>query len=303
MIPADDPVLDGIEARFAMSEAGLSQIMRFAGTAPAQTGHDIMGLLASLMAHREESPHVETPPPAQTDPNADARTASMVAASIGAITSAVGSIAAGAGSSGGAVPNPDTGTGEAAPVETAPTAETAPTETSTDTSTSTSSESPPPVETASEEAPPPPVAETAPVVAAEDPPRPRWRDRDGDHDGVPNGRDRCRDTPAGAEVDEHGCSPDPVPEAEPEPEGEDNEEAPPPGESYTGRTPEVPAVVMPCDPDISTCSESDGPPIRLVFEPTVDEDAPLVLTAREPGAFVLDPSSVGSTGLVFPFRR
>jgi OmpA-OmpF porin, OOP family len=49
-----------------------------------------------------------------------------------------------------------------------------------------------------------PVAAAEPAPYTE--PAPMMADNDLDHDGVPNDRDRCPDTPAGLAVDENGCA-------------------------------------------------------------------------------------------------
>jgi OOP family OmpA-OmpF porin len=61
---------------------------------------------------------------------------------------------------------------------------------------------PPPAPPASP--PPPPTAAAAPPPPPPPPPPPV--DGDDDHDGVPNSRDRCPNTPRGDKVDEFGCT-------------------------------------------------------------------------------------------------
>jgi hypothetical protein len=296
VIAEEDPVLDGVEARFAMGEMELSQIMRLSTTAPARTGHDIMGILTSMMAHREEH-HTDAPPPPQpqTDPNADARTAALVSSSIAAVGSAlaaigsqaVGSASAGPGTGGPSpeVPaaEPSTGTASTASAEVPAASTETPTETA-------SPETAPVVETASAEAPPPPAETEHPISETETPtPRVPWGRRDADGDGIRNAIDNCRSDAnpdqADDDHDRHGdvCDETPHPAVvagPPPPDGEDEEERDEaaPVEGYTA---------MPCDDATMTCSPDDGdtPPIRLVFEPSVGDSDPPVLTVLEPGAF------------------
>lgn len=157
----DDPILNGLDARFEMAGIEVSRMVASLSR-PPETGGNMMALLTAMMARREETGHYEPPPPPDTSAQ-DAQTMAMVGQSLAALAQSTAAIAgaAGGGGGGGAPANPPPVADAPADVSADAPAETA--------STSSVPESASTVETpvVPPEAPPPPPEEAAPPPVAE----------------------------------------------------------------------------------------------------------------------------------------